>query len=32
MRMLVTWSLGRREACEAIRSGRMADTNKPLES
>ncbi|HVE45242.1 MAG TPA: hypothetical protein VNA57_00645 [Acidimicrobiales bacterium] len=31
MRMLMKWSLGTREAGEAIRSGRMADINKMLD-
>lgn len=31
MRMLMKWSLGTREASEAIRSGRMADINKTLD-
>lgn len=31
MRMLMKWTLGTREASEAIRSGRMADVNKTLD-
>ena len=31
MRMLMKWTLGTREASEAIRSGRMADINKTLD-
>ena len=31
MRMLLKWSLGTREASEAIRSGRMAEINKTLD-
>jgi hypothetical protein len=31
MRMLMKWSLGVREASEAIRSGRMAEINKTLD-
>ncbi len=31
MRMLMKWSLGTREASEALRSGRMAEINKTLE-
>lgn len=31
MRMLMKWTLGTREASEAIHSGRMADVNKTLD-
>jgi hypothetical protein len=31
MRMLLKWSLGTREASEAIRSGRMAEISKALD-
>ncbi len=31
MRMLMKWSIGTREASEAIRSGRIADINKTLD-
>ena len=31
MRMLMKWTLGTREASEAIRSGRMADVDKALD-
>lgn len=32
MRMLLKWTLGTREASEALRSGRMADINKALDA
>ena len=31
MRMLLKWSVGSREASEALRSGRMAEINKTLD-
>ena len=31
MRMLMKWTLGTREASEAIRSGRIAEVNKTLD-
>ena len=31
MRMLMKWTVGTREASEAIRSGRIADINKTLD-